>query len=41
MVRGVIVSHETVPQWALECGQGFATPDPVEAALRRRQMAPG
>ena len=25
--RGIVVSHETVRQWALKFGQGFANPD--------------
>ena len=38
--RGIIVSHETVRQWVLKFGQGFANPDPAQAARGRRQMAP-
>src|ERR687890_268676 len=33
--RGILVSHETVRQWALKFGQGFAT------QIRRRLPAPG
>ncbi len=33
--RGIIVSHETVRQWALELGQGFAN------QVRRRLPAAG
>ena len=33
--RGIIVSHETVPQWALKFGQGFAN------QIRRRLPAAG
>src|SRR3954466_10488481 len=33
--RGIIVSHETVRQWALEFGQGFAS------EIRRRLPRPG
>ena len=33
--RGIIVSHETVRQWALKFGQGFAN------QIRRRLHAPG
>ena len=38
--RGIIVSHETVRQWALKFGQALRQPDPAASALRRRQMAP-
>ncbi len=33
--RGVLVSHETVRQWAMKFGQGFAN------QIRRRLPAPG
>src|SRR5918998_3850738 len=33
--RGILVSHETVRQWALKFGQGFAN------RIRRRLPAPG
>ena len=38
--RGIIVSHETVRQWALQVRPGVRQPDPAEAAPRRRQVAP-
>src|SRR5438094_5607534 len=40
--RGIIVSHETVRQWARKFGQQFANqPDPSTAPAHRRQMASG
>ena len=30
--RGIIVSHETVRQWALKFGQALRQPDPAPAA---------
>src|SRR3954464_12270891 len=45
--RGIDVSHETVRQWGRKFGQDFADqirlrrPDPPQAALSWRQMAPG
>ena len=33
--RGILVSHETVRQWALKFGQGYAN------QIRRRLPAPG
>jgi putative transposase len=33
--RGILVSHETVRQWALKFGQGFAN------QIRRRLQSPG
>jgi putative transposase len=35
VARGILVSHETVRQWALKFGQGFAN------QIRRRLPAPG
>ena len=39
--RGIIVSHETVRQWALQVRPGLRQPDPAAAARGRRQMASG
>jgi putative transposase len=33
--RGILVSHETVRQWALKLGQSFAN------QIRRRLLTPG
>ena len=38
--RGIVVSHETVRQWALQVRPGVRQPDPPAAAPRRRQVAP-
>ena len=38
--RGILVSHETVRQWALKFGQGFANQIRAPASGSRRQMAP-
>ncbi len=35
--RGIVVSHETVRQWALKFGQSFA--DQIRRRLRRRAGA--
>src|SRR5215831_2169529 len=37
--RGIIVSHETVRQWAGKFGPAVRQPDPSPAPARRRQMA--
>jgi len=39
--RGIIVSHETVRQWARKFGQQFTNRDPSRVPADRRQMAPG
>ena len=39
--RGIIVSHETVRQWARKFGQQFAKPDPSPPAAGGQQMASG
>ena len=38
--RGILVSHETVRQWALQVRPGVRQPDPPPAAPCRRQVAP-
>ena len=38
--RGIVVSHESVRQWAMSSARRSPT-DPAEAALCRRQVAPG
>ena len=40
-VRGIVVSHETMRQWALQVRPGVRQPDPPPAATCRRQVAPG
>ena len=38
--RGIVVSHETVRQWALKFGQGFANQIRRRLPRARRQVAP-
>ena len=33
--RGILVSHETVRQWALKFGQGFCEPNPPPSSGSR------